>query len=176
MRVDAAYPLLSCAGGQLGDGEEEPPHVFGRNRVRDIVTLNFGTAFGPHAVKLLPGLDAFGGGYHTQTGSQVHQGAHEGDSIAVCGREIADEALVYLHLVEGELPEVAHRRITSAKIIESYFDPQLAKLLECRECPIGIVENNRLCDLKFKPLCLEPRLRERAHNSLHQRAAFELGR
>ena len=73
-------------------------------------------AFSVNPQKLFPGFDPLGRRRHSERRTEPGDGPNDRSGL-LFAREITDEALVDLDLIEGELPKVGERRVTRPEII-----------------------------------------------------------
>ena len=88
---------------------------------------------------------------------------------AVGRRDVADERLVDLDLVEREAAQIAQRRIAGAEIVHRDADAEVAQRVQGRERRAAVGEQHRFGDLEFEPLRRASRTAASAlRHALHQ--------
>src|SRR5262249_55613121 len=79
-------------------------------------------------------------------------------------------------LVEGELAQVAQRRIPRPEVVKDNLDAKLSKLTEGCERTLGVPQHHRFGDLQLEAMRSDAGMRYRALDHLQQARALELRR
>ena len=72
--------------------------------------------------------------------------------LSSLSRQVADEGLVDLDLVEGEGPQIAERGVAGAEVVHRDPDAEVAELVEDGEGALGLLEQDQLGDLEFQTI------------------------
>src|SRR3569623_942117 len=167
--IDAVCVLLEAIPARLDDGWN-----FGRrNRFAEEVTLHFIAAFRRNIIKLRDSLHALGRSTHAEALSEADD--RPDDHLrAFSIRQIANERLIDLQLVEREAAQIAQRRVAGAEIIQRDPQTERAKLVQCL-CRLDIVrEQNGLRDFKLQPSRRKFRFGQGGREDFQQPRAAEL--
>ena len=100
--------------------------------------LKFIAAFGGEARELGLGLHAFGGSRYPQAAAQSDHGPNDRNAVFL-PRQVADEGLIDLDLVERETAQIAERRIAGAEIIHRDLDPEVAELMQMAKAAVIVL-------------------------------------
>ena len=127
--------LLRADGGVLEAGAAEQPglHHIGRQRLREVVTLDqVAAGFGQQGA----GDVVFGTLRHdgeAEVVCHLDGGLHD-HAVAVLVGQVGDEGAVDLQLLRGQRMDVGQRRVAGAVVIDRNEDAELRQLLEdtCR--------------------------------------------
>src|SRR5215831_2631580 len=114
----------SCRGCQLRVGS------IGGHGLAEEMALSFMAALHSYLPHLIFGLDAFRDHNFVQAGAEGGDGSDDRLCVMLF-TEAANERLVDLDLLEGELAQVIEGGIASAEIVERDTDAEILKLLHC---------------------------------------------
>src|SRR5450756_257412 len=145
------------------------------HRPAEQITLAFVATLRRHQLQLLFRLDAFGDHDFVEAGAEAGDGADDGAGVALVA-EIADERLVDLDLIEGELAQVVERGVAGAEVVERQADAEILELLHRRQGAVVVLEQQTLGYLQLDPLRRQPRLRQRRYHLQSETAVPELDR
>ena len=135
--------------------------------------MHFGTPFRAKDIKLLLRLDAFSRGLHSHALGNTDHSTHDVERAGVLG-EVLDEAPVDLDPVEGEILQIAERRVTRTEVIQGNADAEIAQPIQDAERGIGILQEARLGNLELQPVWRQSRRTQSAKNGRHQSGTSEL--
>ncbi len=123
-------------------------------RSADQETLDFGTPLGPQSFQLRLGFNAFGHYGHAKTSPQSNDSLNHRQCLTIAAH-LANEGLVDLHLVEGELSEIAQGRITRTEIIHGDPNAKVFQLLQNGKRSICITDQKSFRDFQLKAAGIE---------------------
>ena len=155
-----------------GDDEQLPHH----DRVqgsREVVALRELASDTAERVALELGLDPFGDDDKVERGGQRDDRGCEGP-VGGARVDRGDEAPVDLEDVDGELMEIAERRVAGAEVIDGDPHSEGAERAEREDAPVGVAHECRLGDLEHEGRRGEPRLLEHERNSVDEIGLDEL--
>src|SRR5205085_9123043 len=119
-------------------------------RPAEVVALPFDTTQRSQLLRLLLGLDAFGGRLHPQAGAEADDRLHDRQAVLTL-RKVADERLVDLDLVEREAAEIAERGVSGAEIVHGDMHAERAQLMQDRERRLVVLKQHGFRDLELEP-------------------------
>src|ERR1039458_4089548 len=139
------------------------------------IALAFVATLRSHQLQLLFRFDALGDHGLVETGAETGDGANDRPGVALVAK-IADERLVDLDLMEGELAQIVERGVAGAEVGERQADAEILELLHRRQGAVVVLEQQTLGYLQLDPLRRQPRLRQRRYHLQSETAAPELDR
>ncbi len=115
---------------------------------------------------LLLSLDSLGNHFHTEVARECGDGAD--DRVVVVGREAHDKRSIDLEIVERETMQVAERRITGSKVVDTQLHAQRAQLLEHQCRRLCVLHDHALGDLELQAVRTQLAVFERFFDPFQQ--------
>ena len=150
----AGRELSGCADMHFGarrEPRDQCRHFMRRHGLAEQEALGLVAAFGGYPVELFLGFDALRRDPHVQRMAEFDDGPDHRLGLGSRGH-LDHEGAVDLDPVEGELLQVAERRIARAEVIEHDLHAELPEIAQAAEIIFAVAEENRLGDLQFEAM------------------------
>ena len=122
-----------------------------RQRLAEIIALDFVTEIGVQEIELLRSFHAFGDDAQTQAVAERDDGLGNRRAVVV-GDNVTNEGLIDFEAIDREAFEVTQAGLACAKIVDGQFDANVLERAQRGDEQLGVVHDQAFRQLKLEIL------------------------